>query len=174
MVDAISSPVLKNETPYLTGAVPPLTPHITRLSKFAFFTCGLILLVVMGTLLTDDADAYTVEQHPDQVTGQLVVSPTKYDLKMKPGETSSQDIVVANRTGKTQTIEFSMEDFEGSGDPAQATVFLGDEDGNRGARLWIEPELGSIVLNQGETVTFRAKISVPRGAEPGGHYADVF
>jgi len=174
MVDAISSPILKNETPYLTRAVPLLTPHITRLSKFAFFVCGLIMLIVMGTLLADDADAYTVEQHPDQVTGQLVVSPTKYDLKMKPGETSSQDIVVANRTGKTQTMEFSVEDFEGSGDPAQATVFMGDEDGNWSARHWIEPELGSIVLNQGETVTFSAKITVPKGAEPGGHYAALF
>lgn len=132
------------------------------------------MLVVAGAVFTADSYAYTVEQHPDQVTGQLVVSPTKYDLKMKPGETSSQDIIVANRTGKTQTIEFSVEDFEGSSDPAQATFFMGDEDSNWGARHWIEPEIRSIVLDQGETITFSAKISVPRSAEAGGHYAALF
>jgi len=174
MVDAISSPVAKNRSLHFTRAMPLALSCASSWSNIAFLVSGLLILLVMGAFVTADAGAYTVEQHPDQVTGQLVVSPTKYDLKMKPGETSSQDIVVANRTGKTQTIEFSVEDFEGSEDPAQATVFMGDEDGNWSARHWIEPELGSIVLNQGETITFSAKITVPKGAEPGGHYAALF
>jgi hypothetical protein len=174
MVDAISSPNAKNETLNYSRAMPLITHDVSMLCRFFSFASSLIIFMIICGFLTTDAHAYTVEKHPDQVTGQLVVSPTKYDLKMKPGETSSQDIMVANRTGNTQTIEFSVEDFEGSDDPAQATVFMGDEDSNWGARRWIEPELGSIVLNQGETVTFRAKISVPRGAEPGGHYAALF
>jgi len=121
-----------------------------------------------------NASAYTVEKHDDAVTGQFVISPTKVELEMKPGESVSRDIVVANRTGSTLTVEFSVEDFEGSEDPAQATVFLDDEDSSWGARRWLEPEISSIVIKHGETVTFRTKVNVPKSAESGGHYAALF
>ena len=125
-------------------------------------------------MLPASAFAYTVEKHDDAVTGQFVISPTKVELDMKPGESGTRDIMVANRTGSTVTIEFSVEDFEGSSDPSQATVFLGEEDSSWGARNWLEPEISSIVLKQGETITFRTKVTVPKNAEPGGHYAALF
>ncbi len=131
-------------------------------------------LVCLLTLEAATAGAYTVEKHDDAVTGQFVISPTKVELDMKPGESAARDIVVANRTGTTLTIEFSMEDFEGSSDPSQATVFLGEEDGAWGARRWLEPEISSIVLKHGETLTFRTRITVPKNAEPGGRYAALF
>ncbi|MHB8793748.1 MAG: COG1470 family protein [Thermoleophilia bacterium] len=132
---------------------------------------ALVLFMMLWPAL---AGSYTVEEHDDAVTGQFVISPTKVELEIKPGESAEREIAVANRTGSTITIEFSMEDFEGSTDPSQATVFFGDEDSSWGARKWLEPELASIVLKQGETVTFRTKINVPKNAEPGGHYAALF
>lgn len=132
---------------------------------------ALVLFMMLWPAL---AGGYTVEKHDDAVTGQFVISPTKVELEIKPGESAEREIAVANRTGSTITIEFSMEDFEGSTDPSQATVFFGDEDSSWGARKWLEPELASIVLKQGETVTFRTKINVPKSAEPGGHYAALF
>lgn len=133
-----------------------------------------IALILICFIHPIDASAYTVEKHDDAVTGQFVISPTKVELEMKPGESVSRDIVVANRTGITLTVEFSVEDFEGSEDPAQATVFLGDEDGSWGGRRWLEPELSSIVIKHGETATFRTKVNVPKNARPGGHYAALF
>ncbi|MHB1390162.1 MAG: COG1470 family protein [Thermoleophilia bacterium] len=115
-----------------------------------------------------------MEKHDDQVTEQYVISPTKYELEMDPGQTTYRDVTVSNRTGKTATIEFSTEDFEGSDDPSQATVFLGNTDGVRGARHMISPEVTSIVLQQGETLTMKVKVTVPKDAEPGGHYAALF
>lgn len=131
-------------------------------------------VLVFMALWPAAANGYTVEKHDDAVTGQFVISPTKVELEMKPGESASRDIMVVNRTGSTLTIEFSMEDFEGSVDPAQATVFLGDENSAWGARKWLEPEISSIVLKHGETVTLHTKINVPKNAEPGGHYAALF
>ncbi|MHB9112532.1 MAG: hypothetical protein ACYC4D_07890 [Thermoleophilia bacterium] len=131
-------------------------------------------VLVFMVLWPAAASGYTVEKNDDAVTGQFVISPTKVELEMKPGESASLDIMVENRTGSTITIEFSTEDFEGSADPAQATVFLGDEDSARGARKWLEPEISSIVLKHGETLTFRTRINVPTYAEPGGHYAALF
>lgn len=133
-----------------------------------------VAVMVFIALYPATASGYTVEKHDDAVTGQFVISPTKVELEMKPGQSASRDIMVANRTGSTITIEFSMEDFEGSTDPSQATVFMGEEDSSWGARKWLEPEISSIVLKQGETVTFRTKVNVPSNAEPGGHYAALF
>lgn len=118
--------------------------------------------------------AYTVEPHDDPVTGQFGISPTKVELDVKQGDVISRDIQVYNRTGSTITIEFSLQDFEGSNDPQQATVFKGNEDGKWSARQWLQPEISSIVLKQGETVTFNTKITIPKDAEAGGHYAALF
>lgn len=161
----------------LPGGLPgglPISSLRHRLNRCLLLVAGLALLAWFGAIFPTPAQAWTVEQHPDEVTGQVTISPTKYDLQMKPGETASPEIRVSNRTGKSQTIQFSVEDFEGSLDPSQATVFMGDEDSTWGARNWLEPELTSVVLSQGETLIFKTKVTVPKGAEPGGHYAVVF
>lgn len=132
------------------------------------------LIAILGLVFPSLARAYTVEKHDDEVTNQYIVSPTKYELDVTPGQTVYREVTVSNRTGKTVTIEFSTEDFEGSDDPSQATVFLGDEDGIRGARRLISPEINSIVMQQGETLIMKVKIDVPKGTEPGGHYASLF
>lgn len=164
-------PSEKNSFPRVGGAIDmaSLRPGVPGLLLAAF-----VAVLLFMSLWPAAASGYTVEKHDDAVTGQFVISPTKVELEMKPGESASRDIMVANRTGSTVTIEFSMEDFEGSTDPSQATVFLGEEDSSWGARKWLEPEISSIVLKQGETVTFRTKVNVPSNAEPGGHYAALF
>lgn len=146
------------------------------LHRQAIWTCAALFLIFLFLLAVHPpgAQAYTVEKHDDAVTGQFVISPTKVELDVKPGDTISRDIEVSNRTGSTLTIEFSVEDFEGSNDPQQATLFKGDEDSKWGARRWLQPEISSIVLKHGESVTFRTKVTIPKDAEPGGHYAALF
>jgi hypothetical protein len=120
------------------------------------------------------AAAYTVEKHDDQVTGQIVISPTKVELSLDPGDTATSEITLVNRTGEPVTFQFSTEDFEGSLDPSQATVFMAEEQSPRGASTWLNPEVDSIVLDHGETLTMNVEVSVPPSAEPGGHYAALF
>lgn len=134
------------------------------------------MAILMSVLMLCPAalEAYTVEEGNGETTGQLAISPTKVELDARPGETLSRDVKVANQTGDTVTIMFSVEDFEGSSDPSQATVFMGDEVSDWGARDWLDPEVTSIVLQQGETITFRVRVTVPRNAEAGGRYAALF
>ena len=133
-----------------------------------------IVLLFITAAMPAGASAYTVEKHDDQVTGQIVISPTKVELNLDPGETGTAEVVVVNRTGEPVTFQFSTEDFEGSRDASQATVFMGDELSPRGASRWLDPEVSSIVLDQGETLTMAVDVNVPPGAEPGGHYAALF
>lgn len=136
-----------------------------------FFIAAAILLVL---ILPHPARGYTVEKHSEQEIGQYVLSPTKYELDMDPGEKANRELIVSNRTGQTVTLEFGTEDFEGSQNPSEATVFLGGEAGAYSAKDWIKPEVNSIVLQQGETLTMNVAITVPKSAEPGGHYASLF
>lgn len=130
-----------------------------------------ILFMAINTLM---AFAYTVEKNDDQITGQIVISPTKIELNADPGDRATREISLTNRTGEPVTFQFTTEDFEGSTDPSQATVFKGEDGSPWGAAEWIEPEVSSIVLDQGETLTLNATIRVPPNAEPGGHYAALF
>ena len=143
-------------------------PAIRRAILF-FIGAGLFLAMMF---MPATAGAYSVDKHDDQVTGQFVISPTNTELDMKPGETTSRDIMLSNRTGDTITIQFSVEDIQGSQD-GQAPTFLGDRDSAYGARHWLTPELTSITLKQAETLTMSVNITVPETTEPGGHYAAV-
>lgn len=137
-----------------------------------FITVALVLLFTgINTLV---AYAYTVEKNDDQVTGQIVISPTKIEMNADPGDRATREISLTNRTGEPVTFQFTTEDFQGSTDPSQATVFMGETSSPWGAADWIEPEVSSIVLDQGETLTLTATIRVPPNAEPGGHYAALF
>lgn len=142
------------------------------LARLALALATVILLFL--SYQPTKAHAYAVEKHDDPVTGQFVISPTKVELDVKPGDIISRDVEISNRTGSTLTIEFSVEDFEGSTDPSQATVFKGGEDSAWGARRWLQPEISSIVLKQGEMVNFTTRIVIPKDAEAGGHYAALF
>jgi hypothetical protein len=136
---------------------------------------AMMLLAVSFMLLSPAAAAaYTVEQHDDEVTGDILITPTKVELNLDPGDKTTAEIKVINRTGEAATFEFSTEDFEGSDDPSQATVFMGDEESPIGARGWLKPEIESIVLQHGETLTFKVDVAVPSDATPGGHYAVLF
>ena len=144
---------------------------VKRLSRPAITSFLALFLLAMSAVT---ASAYTVEKNDDQVTGQIVISPTKIELNVDPGDKATREIKLTNRTGEPVTFQFSMEDFEGSTDPSQATVFMGRTDSPWGASKWIEPEVSSIVLDQGETLTMAVKLRVPPTAEPGGHYAVLF
>lgn len=130
--------------------------------------CWFSLLVTPGT-----ARAYTLEQRDEPVTEEFLISPTKTELVLQPGQSTVREVTVVNRTGMTIKVSLSVEDFEGSLDPAESHRLLGDGDSAWGARRWMEPELDSIELQQGETLRFDVRITAPSDAEPGGHYAAV-
>ena len=131
---------------------------------------GLVMAVAFPAL----AGAFTIQKSSDPPSEQMVISPTKVELNLDPGQSATRDITLSNRTSSVKNVQFSVEDLEGSQDPSQDIIFLGDKDGPFSARHWMEPEVNSITLQPGESIDFNVKINVPRDAEPGGHYAALF
>lgn len=137
------------------------------------YVVATVALALMMAILPGDSSAYTVEKRDEPVTEQFVISPTKVELTLQPGQSAVRQITIVNRTGKIVMSSFSVEDFEGSRDPAESHRLMGIDDSSWGARLWMKPELEAIELEHGETLTFDVRIQVPLDAEPGGHYAAV-
>ncbi len=132
---------------------------------------ALILAGIVVASLPGAAAGYNVEKQTQPPTGALSIDPLNVEINVKPGDSANRDITLTNSTADTQTLTFSVQDFEGSPDPSKAFVLKDDQDGKFSARHWLQPELTSIVLNPGEQLTFRVSIAVPSDAEPGGHYA---
>lgn len=148
-------------------------PVVIRRKSLLTFTLATAALVLLLATLPGSGSAYTVEKRDEPVTEQFVISPTKVELTLQPGQSAVRQITIVNRTGKNVMASFSMEDFEGSRDPAESHRLMGADDSTWGARLWMKPELEAIELEHGETLTFDVRVQVPLDAEPGGHYAAV-
>ena len=106
---------------------------------------------------------------------RFIISPVNLELNLAPGESTTQQIMIVNRLGKTAKFKILKEDFVGSDDPEKITVFLGDESaGITSARDWMKPEMEEIVLNHGDRLTLPVNMAVPQNASAGSHYAALF
>jgi hypothetical protein len=124
---------------------------------------------------TGYARAYTIENYQENVEDRFVISPVNLELTLAPGETTTQNIIIVNRLGKTADFQISKEDFVGSQDPEKATSFLGDESaGITTAKDWITADVDQISLNHGDRLNMPIKITAPENAVAGSHYAAIF
>ncbi|MFA5871985.1 MAG: hypothetical protein WC858_04705 [Parcubacteria group bacterium] len=121
------------------------------------------------------AQAYTIENYQENVEDRFVISPVNLELTLAPGETTTQNIVIVNRLGKTADFQITKEDFVGSQDPDKATSFLGDESaGITTAKDWISTDVDQIPLNHGDRLNIPVTITAPDNATAGSHYAAIF
>jgi hypothetical protein len=142
--------------------------------KKIIFTVSL-LAIAMLSYAGGQVLAYQIQDLPDTIVeGDVVLGPTKIELFLNPGETTTQEIMVTNRTGKDLTFKIEMEDFKGSRDPNQSVIFMGTETGPYSLKDWLTPELREFTLKHGQRIYLPVQISIPIGTEPGGHYGVVF
>ena len=121
------------------------------------------------------ARAYTIENFQENVEDRFVISPTSLELNLAPGESTTQQIMIVNRLGKTAKFKITKEDFVGSHDPERISTFLGDDSaGVTSAKDWIIPEIQEVVLNHGDRLTLPVSVAVPEKAEAGSHYSALF
>ncbi|MCX6779043.1 MAG: hypothetical protein NTU97_02325 [Candidatus Magasanikbacteria bacterium] len=102
----------------------------------------------------------------------LSLSPALVKLELNPGETKIQIIKLFNETDQTISFYSSVENFT----PDKKTnvpFFLGNQDPLGSAR-WFVISPSQVTLKSGEKQDVVVKISAPRIAEPGGHYAAIF
>ena len=99
----------------------------------------------------------------------LTLSPSRLEISGDPGQTLSEKMILINESNNTETFYSSYANFEAqgeSGDPAFVTAT--DDLGT-----WISTQ-SSITLKSGESESVPFTVTIPKNAEPGGHFAVVF
>ncbi len=99
----------------------------------------------------------------------LTISPVRIEVAGDPGQTLSKEMVLVNENNIEEIFYPSFNNFEArgeSGDPA----FVEPRDG---LGAWIST-VPSISLKAGESKLIPFTITIPKDAEPGGHFAVIF
>jgi hypothetical protein len=92
---------------------------------------------------------------------------------LKPGESRTIEVTLANRMGDDREFEVVVEDMKGSDNPEQTVVLLGDDRGPHSLRdFFVVPEW-KFMLPHARKARIPVTVSIPENAEPGGYYGSV-
>lgn len=133
-----------------------------------------VLIGVLGfTLSAPTTLAVTRTQLDIDPTGDFVIGPGKLDLSLEPGESTTRQITVTNRTENETSFSVTKEDFTAREGANTAVQLLGDQKGPNTLRDFLGTEVQEFTLTPGEQITFNVSVRVPVTAEPGGLYGAV-
>ncbi len=105
----------------------------------------------------------------------LTISPPISELNLKPGETATEVIRLTNPTDRLIEVYPKVMNFGAKGEGGEpAFTEATDESAKYSLAKWIEISQGKIALTPEQVVEFKYQISIPKDAEPGGHYGVVF
>lgn len=131
----------------------------------------------VGKDSVEDVNSYThpydVDQLSGEVFGDFVIGPGKYEITLRSGESSVVDLTVSNRTGETKIFKLEVEDIEGSLDPKQSVILLGEDKGPYTLKDYISVPQSQFELKHNERAHVPVTVSLPADAEPGGRYGSV-
>lgn len=99
----------------------------------------------------------------------LTISPAKFEITGNPGQTLVGEINLYNEQEGLKTFFSSFENFEPKGDTG-APYFTGAK---TGLATWMSTS-EKITIESGERIKMPFSITIPKDAEPGGHFAAVF
>ncbi len=102
----------------------------------------------------------------------IMLSPTKTDLMVNSGETSTQEISLRNTGDEPTRVRVYALDF--SIDRENNYTFSEPGHESYSCASWLDIQESEFVLGPGETKQVQVTISVPQAVEPGGHYAALF
>lgn len=125
-------------------------------------------LVVVLLLLFSSANSILAQE-----SRSITIIPPRFELFANPGEQLSEIIRVRNDSASPESLTVLVEDFTSTGEEGQVVLEEGQSDQLYSLAKWIQTEATDIVIQPGEEKPFTFTISVPKNAEPGGHYASV-
>mgnify|MGYP000856639290 CR=1 FL=1 len=141
------------------------------IKKFA--QAAAFLLLVFGWTAVP-AQAYKIEDLGNiQVYGDFVLSQGKFDVALNPGEQTTKEITITNRSGAAIDVEVATEDFSSPKTNQENISLLGDDKGPYSLRDYLKPELSKFTLQHGERIILPVVITIPSDSQPGGLYAAV-
>ena len=125
---------------------------MSQLSKILFSTCGIFLFLA----------CFSTAQ-------AITLSPAKIEITGDPGTTVASEFTIINEQEKEITFYTSSENFEAQGETG-APKFT---DGKTDLASWIKTE-SSVTLQKGEQKVVPFTMTIPVGADAGGHFAAIF
>jgi hypothetical protein len=123
-------------------------------------------VIALSTVLSPTLLA---QEQPDSVsTAGLTVSPAIFEVVGKLGQTVKKDFYIQNISDHTLPVTAAMDrlhPYEVEVDPGESESF--------NAAQWVKISEPHHILKTDERRKVTATISVPKNAEPGGHYATI-
>lgn len=105
--------------------------------------------------------------------GDFVVGPGRTELSIKPGETKTFTLSVANRISDDRAFKLEVVDINGTPDGSSALQVIEGERGPYSVLDYITFPEDTITLKLGERARLPITVSVPADAEPGGYYGSI-
>lgn len=128
----------------------------------------LALIVIISITINH---AYSAKAATDNAQG-LQISPVLVDILADPGKTYSFKISILNVTTGDLLFKPIINDFQSKNDSGEPDIILDGTVPSTTLKGWISP-IPDITVKAKKSVEVNVSISVPVGAEPGGHYGVV-
>lgn len=141
------------------------------MKKIILITIFVLGISIVSILTPQKIFASKIEDLADiKVEGDFTVGPGKTEVFMDPGEKTTRELMITNRTGKATDFKITLEDFKGSETGDTPLILLGSEKGPYSLKDYLKPEITDFTLAHGQRITIPVEISIPLDAEPGGLY----
>ena len=134
------------------------------------------LFLVVISLIFVFISGFCFSQQQKEI--KLFVSPEKFELEVKRGQTLEDKMIIFNKSELPVPIEIMVTNFGAQEESGTMTFFeepikrVGEEDDiSYNPRKWIKIENPNFILDPYEREEIKFKIEIPENAEPGGHYA---
>ncbi len=101
----------------------------------------------------------------------LTVSPPSYELSANPGDVIEDQIRITNESASAVTFEVEVQDFKVEG--TEGSVDVANDSTPSSASKWFSFPKALFKLNSKESTFVAFKITVPKSAEPGGHFSSI-
>lgn len=102
----------------------------------------------------------------------MTVSPVMFEKEIAPGASAQDVIHIINDSNQEKTYTLSAQNFIANGENG-AQQYLQEQQPTDLAS-WVRTNGPSVTIPSGESANIPFTITVPQGAEPGGHYATIF
>jgi len=129
-----------------------------------------IFTAFIGTIILFFCSNTAFAQAPGR---SITIIPPKFELFANPGDQISETIRVRNDSVTPATYNILIEDFTSTGEEGQVVLEEDGSDQQYSLAKWILTDAADIALQPGEEKPISFTISVPKNAEPGGHYASI-
>jgi hypothetical protein len=106
-------------------------------------------------------------------TQGLTVIPPKFELFGNPGEILTEQVRLRNESDLPITYNVIIEDFSTSGEEGEVNLEGDTPDPNFSLASWITATDTVFLMDAKAERTFSFNVTIPKDAEPGGHYASL-